>query len=143
MRGTGGRKKIASRGFTLLEVLVALAIVGLAVTAVLQLFSSNFRAISSSEDYLKASLRAEAVMRGILGSDDLKEKAWTEVTNDGYRVDVAIAKVRAERADTIGMTLLQVDLSLSWKQGIRSRTIKLETLKLVRPGSETGGAVPS
>jgi type II secretion system protein I len=133
----------SSKGFTLLEVLVALAIVGLAVTAILELFSSNLRAVSVSEDHVKASLRAEARMREILDSDDLAEKTWTETTVDGYRVDVAVSKVQTERTQTIGMVLFQVDLSLSWKRGMKNRTINLKTLKLVRPGDETKGVMPS
>ncbi len=37
-------------GFTLLEVLVALALLGVGVVVVLQLFSANLRSISASED---------------------------------------------------------------------------------------------
>jgi general secretion pathway protein I len=130
-------------GFTLLEVLVALAIVGIAVTAILQLFSSNLRVISASEDHVRASLMAEARMREIIDGEALVEKVWTETTSDGYRVDVAVSRVQTARAETIGATLLQVDLSLSWRRGARNRTINLKTLKLVRPGDETKGVMPS
>jgi len=52
--------KHAEKGFTLIEVLVAVALLGIAVTVVIQLFSANLRAIASSEDYIYASARAEA-----------------------------------------------------------------------------------
>jgi prepilin-type N-terminal cleavage/methylation domain-containing protein len=136
-------RKDRSSGFTLLEVLVALAIVGMAITAILQLFSSNLRAISASEDHVRASLRAEARMREIIDSEALVEKVWTETTNDGYRVDVAVSSVQTERARVIGAALFQVDLSLSWRRGVKNRTISLKTLKLVRPGDVTKGGVPS
>jgi len=142
----GNQRPVTSNshsGFTLLEVLVALAIVGIAVTAILQLFSSNLRAISASEDHVRASLMAEARMREIIDGEALVEKVWTETTSDGYRVDVAVSKVQTARAETIGATLLQVDLSLSWRRGARNRTINLKTLKLVRPGDETKGVMPS
>jgi hypothetical protein len=111
-----------------------MAIVGIAVTAILELFSSNLRAISASEDHVRASLAAEARMREVLDDKELREKAWSEVTNDGYHVDVAVKKVHTDRADTIGVTLLQVDLSLSWRRGIKNRTIKLSTLKALYQG---------
>jgi type II secretion system protein I len=127
----------SASGFTLLEVLVAIAIVGIAVTAIVELFSSNLRAISTSEDQVRASLAAEARMREVLDDKGIAEKAWSEVTTDGYRVDVAVKKVHTDRAETIGVALLQVDLSLSWRRGIKNRTIRLSTLKAVYPG-ETG-----
>jgi general secretion pathway protein I len=122
---------VRSSGFTLLEVLVAMVIVGLAVTAILELFSSNLRAISSSEDHMRASLAAEARMRDVLDGTGLAEKGWSEVTNEGYRIDVTINKVQTERANMAGVDLYQIDLALSWKRGMRDRTITLKTLKAV------------
>jgi hypothetical protein len=83
---------------------------------------------------LRASLVAEARMRDLLDEKALGEKVWSEATNDGYRVDIAVKKVHTDRADTIGVTLLQVDLALSWKRGVRNRTIRLSTLKAVYQG---------
>ncbi len=137
--GSGCRR--ASRGFTLLEVLVAMVIVGLAVTALIQLFSSNIRAISASEDYTRATLRAEAAMRAILSSRELSEKTWTEFTADGYRMDVAVSGAFQERTETIGAKLYRVDLSLRWRRGLKNRAIALQTMKLVVPSepAKAGG----
>jgi general secretion pathway protein I len=136
---TGNRQPATGNrlsGFTLLEVLVAMAIVGLAVTAILELFSSNLRAISSSEDHMRASLVAEARMREVLDDASLAEKGWSEVTNEGYRIDVMINKVQTERANMVGADLYQIDLSLSWRKGMRDRTIALKTLKIVNKSSD-------
>jgi len=73
-----------SKGFTLLEVLVALAILGIAITVVLQLFSANLRSIAASEDYISAVTTAEARLRDILDDEELSEKSWSETTSDGY-----------------------------------------------------------
>jgi general secretion pathway protein I len=130
--------------FTLLEVLLALALVGVAVTMILQLFSSNLRNIAGSGDYVKASLRAQEKMREILDSTDLAERQWTESTTDGYRIDVAVAPVEKERVQTItGAQLLKVDLVLSWKQGVRNKTMNLSTLKYVRPSEGQKAPVTS
>ena len=51
------------KGFTLLEVLVATAILGMAIAVILQLFSANLRAIALSRDYVSASIKAEAKMK--------------------------------------------------------------------------------
>jgi prepilin-type N-terminal cleavage/methylation domain-containing protein len=59
-----------SRGFTLLEVLVALTILGLAIVTLLQLSSQGLRLLSLSDDYQQAVLVADRVARS---TDTLRE----------------------------------------------------------------------
>ena len=55
--------RLSIKGFTLIEVIVALSILGIAITVILQLFSVNLRAISQSEDYVMALIQADLKMR--------------------------------------------------------------------------------
>ncbi len=97
------------KGFTLLEVLVATAILGIAVAVILQLFSANLRAISLSRDYVSASIKAEAKMKEILNSDEkISEKSFSETTDDGYRIDVSIAEALKERTENLQVKLLEI-----------------------------------
>ena len=59
-----------SRGFTLLEVLVALTILGLAIVTLMQLSSQGLRLLSLSNDYQQAVLVADRVARA---TDTLRE----------------------------------------------------------------------
>jgi type II secretion system protein I len=59
-----------SRGFTLLEVLVALAILGLAIVTLMQLSSQGLRLLSLSDDYQQAVLVADRIVRS---TDALRE----------------------------------------------------------------------
>ncbi len=59
-----------SRGFTLLEVLVALAILGLAIVTLMQLSSQGLRLLSLSGDYQQAVLVADRIARA---TDALRE----------------------------------------------------------------------
>ncbi len=119
------------RGFTLLEVLVALAILSIAVTVVLQLFSSGLRAISASEDYVSASIKAEAKMREILADDKISEKSFSETTDDGYRLDVSINEVLKARTENLQVRLLEIDLIIHWTRGTKDRSLTLKTQKMV------------
>jgi prepilin-type N-terminal cleavage/methylation domain-containing protein len=65
----------AEQGFTLLEVLVGLAIMGIAVILLFQVFSANLRSIAVSEDYTSAAVKAEARMREVLENAKLVESA--------------------------------------------------------------------
>jgi general secretion pathway protein I len=125
-----------SPGFTLLEVLLALVIVGIAISVVLQLFSFNLRNVASSEDYVKAAMVAESKLRQIVDNGDLTERQWSENTGDGYRFDVAVSPIEKDKAQAVDMKLLQVDLTMSWKSGAKNRTINVKTLKLIKQSDE-------
>lgn len=118
-------------GFTLLEVLVAVALLAIAVTVVIQLFSANLRSVTVSEDYVSAALKANVVMREVLDDEDLTEKSRSERTNDGYRVDVAVTETAKERTDNLQVRLLEVTVKVSWAKGIKERSLALKTLKVV------------
>jgi prepilin-type N-terminal cleavage/methylation domain-containing protein len=133
MKRTSIRNRSA---FTLIEVLLALALVGMAVTVILQLFSSSLRNISSSEDYVRASIRAESRLRDIVDDAHLAERRWSEATGDGYRIDVAVSPVHTEKSQVTAMKLLRVDLSIAWRHGMKNRAMSLSTLKLVTPVEE-------
>ncbi|HTR45640.1 MAG TPA: prepilin-type N-terminal cleavage/methylation domain-containing protein [Thermodesulfovibrionales bacterium] len=118
-------------GFTLLEVLVSVALLAMAVTIVLQLFSADLRAISASEDYVKASARANAAMRDVLDDDTLDVKSWGENTEDGYALNVGIEEVLKERTENLQVKVLEITLTVNWTQGSKTRSITLRTLKTV------------
>lgn len=120
-----------SKGFTLLEVLVALAILGIAITVVLQLFSANLRSIAASEDYISAVTTAEARLRDILDDEELSEKSWSETTSDGYRMDVTVSDALAERTDNLQVKALSIDLTIRWVKGIKENSINIKTIKLI------------
>ncbi len=49
-------------GFSLLEVMVAVAILGIAVVALFQVFSSGLRGVKKSEDYTRAIIIARSLL---------------------------------------------------------------------------------
>jgi type II secretion system protein I len=123
--------RAATRGFTLIEVLVALTIMAFAVVYLVQLSSSNLRLISTSGDYMDALVRAESKMREILSRDKLEEKSWREETDQGYQVDVSISETLKERSENLPMKLLQIEMTFSWQKALRKKTLTLKTLKMV------------
>ena len=130
--GTGNRHRVsAEQGFTLLEVLVGLAIMGIAVVVLFQIFSANLRAIGASEDYVSAAVKAEGRMREILDSDKLAESAWSEVTTEGYRLDIIIAETLNQRTELLPVRLLDVALTIHWKRGVKDKSMTLRTVKMM------------
>jgi type II secretion system protein I len=125
------RQPFSQTGFTLLEVLVALVIMGTAVVIVLQLFSSGLRSIHASEEMAFASLQADTKMAEILEDPALDEKIWNEVTESGYRFDMIVAETLKERTENLTVKMLEVDLTVRWMTGARERALTVRTLKVV------------
>ncbi len=119
------------RGFTLLEVLVAIALLGIAITVVLQLFSANLRAIAASEDYVSAIIKAEAKMRDVLDDQDISEKSWSETTDDGYRIDVSIYDAVKDRTENLQVKLLEINLIIRWIKDTKERSLTLKSMKVI------------
>ncbi|MCK9196928.1 MAG: prepilin-type N-terminal cleavage/methylation domain-containing protein [Syntrophales bacterium] len=125
-RGT----RAGAEGFTLLEILVALAIMAIAVTLVLQLFSVNLRAVSIAGDMTSAAIRGEARIREILAEPSLTETSWSETSEDGYRMDVSISEVLKERTDNLPVRLMEVILTIHWMEGRREKSLGLKSQKI-------------
>ena len=119
-------------GFTLLEVLVAFVLLASVVTVILQLFSSNLKTLSLTEDYLSATVKAETRMREILADDTLAESAWTETTTDGYRIDVAVNPAFEGRTKDLPLKMLEIGVTMTWKKGTKNRSLTLKTMKTVK-----------
>jgi len=133
MNSEGGKIKPlnGSSGFTLLEVLVALALLGIAVVAILQLFSANLKSISVSEEYVAGSLEAQAKMREVLGNKEFSEGSWEGVTVNGYRFEVSIKDTLSERTENLPVKLIEIMVRVYWTQRIKEKSLMLKTMKMV------------
>ena len=118
-------------GFTLLEILVALALLGVAIVTVLQLFSADIRAIAASEDYVSAVMRAEAKMREVLDDDKLEEGTRSEAMENGCMADVTVSEIMKERTESLPVRLLEITLMFHWTKGTTTRSLTQKTIKVV------------
>jgi general secretion pathway protein I len=126
-----GAARRGQDGFTLLEIIVAFALIATAVLLAVQLFSANLRAIATSESHMRAAAYAGAVMREITTDEDFPNNASTSGFVDIYRFETSAVKVDEERNSTINADLYRIDVTLSWREGNRDKTISLSSLKLV------------
>lgn len=123
------RRTTVSHGFTLLEVLVAVALLGIAITVVLQLFSANLQALSASGDYVTAATRANIKLRELLDEEALTESSWTETSDEGYQVDISVTHALEDRTENLQMSLFEIAVTVSWTKGPRTRSLTMRTLK--------------
>ena len=87
-----------SSGFSLLEVMVALAILGIALVAIFQLFSINLRSTQKAEDYTKAIFYARSMLDEAYSFADPSDKSASEEYEDKYSVSREVG-LRSESED--------------------------------------------
>ncbi|HET8532892.1 MAG TPA: type II secretion system protein [Methylomirabilota bacterium] len=122
-----------NRGFTLLEVVVALTILAVAVVAFMQLSSQGLRLLHLSDDYQQAVAMADRVARA---SDVIEVGA--ETGREGrfqWERRVSLVPMPEELTPGTGPHLRLYALSVAVRWG-RNRTLELASLRAV---AETSG----
>lgn len=123
--------RLLNKGYTLFEIIVALSILGIAITVLLQLFSANLKAVSRSEDYIHVLIQADIKMKELLQREDLEENTWQETTNNGQKLDISIAEILKDRTETLQFRLMEISLTISWTDGLRNKSHTLKSYKVV------------
>jgi prepilin-type N-terminal cleavage/methylation domain-containing protein len=129
------RRDFASAGFTLLEVVVAMTIVGIGVVTLLEIFSMGLRLGSRSSDATEAMTYGRQAMDEILLRRKIEEGAQQGSLNEKTRWKVGIEPVK-EPSDTLSLSsaweLKEITLDMRVTEAGRDRTVELRTYRLVR-----------
>lgn len=134
-----------ARGFTLLEMLVATLILGVAVAGVLSNISVSLRTAAKVTDYDRAALIARRKMDELLTGTRLPRFAVAGGPLDpatglegGWSVRVEPFEAPAQ-AGPGTLVLDRLVLDLWWKQGPRTRRVQLEAFRraaVAPPGAQ-------
>jgi prepilin-type N-terminal cleavage/methylation domain-containing protein len=124
-----------SAGFTLLEVVVAMTIVGIGVVTLLEIFSSGLRLGSRSSAATQAMAYGRQAMDEILLRRKIEEGAQQGVLNDQTRWRLGVEPVR-EPPETLALSsaweLKEITLDMRVTEAGRDRPVELRTYRLVR-----------
>lgn len=121
----------AQRGFTLLEILVSLVLIGLVVVSVIQLSSANLRNLSISGNRIELLERANEKMREVLEGELAEDKTWQDVDDDGFTYEINVAETLAERTEALPVKLLEIKVSVKNEKDARSKQVTLYTAKMI------------
>ena len=124
----------SSKGFTLIEIVVALAILGIGLTVIIELFSGGLRLRKTSEDYTKAIGYGRMKMEEIISQGNIEEGNNEGDFDKTFRWQVDIKKVDLLPPDKnpdlkLPVNLFQVKVNILWKSGSKERSASLETYK--------------
>ena len=125
-------KNLSDNGFSLLEVIVALAIMAMGFVTVSQLFSGSIRSIVLSEQYLKATTLAHSKLGELeINNYNSPEFKGTFISEKNYHWDLEISPYSSELNSTKNnIQLSEVILNVHWRDANQIRNIKLNTLKV-------------
>jgi prepilin-type N-terminal cleavage/methylation domain-containing protein len=111
------------KGFTLIEVLVAVSILAIGVVAIVMLFSGGLRSLVSTESHLDLALVAAAEMRSILVNKTLEE--GTEIIErEGYELERTITEVDTDRTESLPFRVFLIKVEV--KKGNKVFILKTE-----------------
>ena len=134
-----GRNTRFSRGFTLIEVVVALAILGVGLTVIIELFSGGLRLGRTSMEYTKAVNYARMKMEEMMAKPVVEEGTQEGESDDKvFRWQTGAKKVDLLSIDKSidyqpPVVLFQVRIDVFWKSGAKEKSMSVESLKVIKP----------
>jgi general secretion pathway protein I len=127
-RARGGR----AAGFTLLEVVVAFAILSLAFGAIFAVLSSTLRQVSQTDSERNAIALAQSMLARVGADLPLVDGDRTGEASTGAQWRLSIRPYNVTGRDNLlPMSAHQVSITVSWVSG-RARTLTLTSLRLAR-----------
>jgi prepilin-type N-terminal cleavage/methylation domain-containing protein len=124
--------KFKERGFTLIEVMVAAAVLGITATALFGLFSTSLGNLQKVEELHRYQLAAEEIMNRVLLLSALPGEAEAE-----GRIDNLSARWTVQVVPWIPETLegnpadavLKIDVQVFWPGRSAEQSVRLETVR--------------
>jgi general secretion pathway protein I len=128
-------------GFTLVEVVVAMAILGISLVLVIELFSGGLRLGRASEEYTVAAQLARQKIEEIALYKQVKEGIEEGEFDSTYRWQMEVKKIDllplANETDyKPPADLYQIQVRIIWKSGSKERTTRVETFRAVKPETD-------
>ena len=138
-RHASGGDLVQATGFTLMEVVVAMAILGVALTVIIELFSGGLRLARASMEYTKAVNYARTKMEEMTVKPAVVEGTEEGESDDKtFRWQVGVKKVDLLSIDKSvdykpPIELYQVKIDVFWKSGTKEKSTSVESLKAIKP----------
>ena len=133
------RRVKVDKGFTLIEVVVALAILGVGLTVIIELFSGGLRLGRVSMEYTKAVNYARMKMEETMAKPVVEEGTQEGESDDKiFRWQMGVKKVDLLSIDKSidykpPVELFQVKIDVFWKSGAKEKSMSVESLKAMKP----------
>ncbi len=132
-------KSATIAGFTLLEVLIAMMILGLSITAILHQFSAALRAGSISQENTQAVIYAKQKIEELKSAREIAESSSSGSFDDGFEWETIVTEYvhpeydsDPDTYDGLRFETFKLKSVVKWREGERERMVELITLYSVR-----------
>lgn len=123
-----GRAPGRSKGFTLLEVMLAFVVFALSFAAVLEIMAGSMRSVMRASDDTDVALLAQSLMDNVGSEIPIEEGTFSGTSMDKYNWQLEIyfyasvdgdenSVLTQELADMSGIELYTIDLNIDWQAG--------------------------
>lgn len=122
MRSMRSPVRRKSDGFSLLEVIIALALLGIALVSLVELFSISLRSTRKSSEYTTALIYARSLMDEAYAAPSLEAGEDDFDFGDGYRATRAVREIAVgEEEAEPSYRLCEITVTVTWQP--RGRTV--------------------
>jgi general secretion pathway protein I len=134
-------KILSTTGFTLMEVVVALAILSVGLTVIIELFAGGLRLARVSEEYTKAVNYARIKMEEIAVKPKMEEGNEEGKFDETFHWQVGVKKVDVLPIEKnpdlkIPVELFQIQVKVIWKSGSKERSTYVESYRTMKVEDE-------
>lgn len=141
-----------NRGFTLLEVMVALSVLAVGIAAVLELFGGSLRLTAKSSKRTQAVVYAQNVMDRFLAQSTLDDGSDGGEFPSGFSWRAQVSEIRPDDNDS-GLQqrsqnqpeffrLKQINVEVFWSEGVGEQSYALRSLRTVTDQPQAQGQAP-
>ncbi len=129
----GDQNHRGKKGFTLIEILVSIVILGICLTSIMQLFSDGLRSAVMGKEHTRAVFHARSKMEEILLSTEFMDEETQGTFDDGYRWQVKIRYIEPDEGERKTIHLFHITVSILWGENLRNQGgFDIETLKIAK-----------
>ena len=122
------------KGFTLIEILVAMSVLAISLVVILQLFSGGLKSVRLSNQYTRAIFYAREKMEEILLTEDLEEGRQEGESEEplGWRAEIVLIEPEDDEASKLPFDTLQIMVDVMWHEGEKEKHFQISTMRMVK-----------
>ena len=130
------RKKTLNSGFTLIEIMVAMAIVAIGITVVIEVFAGGLRLAGKSQEYSRAAFYGRQLLEEVCLKQEIAEGSEQGVFEGDFtwQYDIRPHEVLLEEGDekrNFSLKTYTIAVTVFWAGGSKQKKLTLETRKAV------------